>query len=307
MSWARRSAASLPLFFAVACTAPDLGPSIKDAQTLLEASIATTEKPLQERAKLELVDAEAAMARTDNRIIALPTNCLRMNADLAVSVDECRIIDRATPLYGPVNATQVLLAQKVMLSYFAVLSDINSATSPADIRSKSTALIEAFDTFSKTQNGDALARLGANATRRGPALSAVAGFAAEQARIRAMRRIVTRADSVLEDLLRGIQPILVQVGDRTAVNREAAINAYAAYNAAKKSGNTAAELRAARETKAAFDRLHNGEAKSPLRQLYLVRDLNAAMLKALQASPSLDEIDKLTAQISEIATLLEDS
>jgi len=305
MMYSKTLIPALPFCFMAACTAPDIGPSVADAQVLLEASAKATAAPLKAEAARELQAAEFAAAQRGERIIKLPSSCLQGNVDLANSVGTCRVIEEAKPVDGPVNATQVLLAQSVMRDYFAVLADLNDAKTPADIRKKTAAAFSAFDAFAQTRDSATLARLAETARQRGPAVSAISGFAAEQARLAATRRMVRRADPVLDDLVRGIQPVFLRLGDPVAQDRAKVVDAYAAYNTLVAANNPNAAVRAAQKTKDAVARMHRTEAKSPLRQLYLARDLNAAILAALTANPSLEDFDRISAEIAEIAMLLE--
>lgn len=289
------------------CTTPDLGPSVQDAQTLLDAAAKSTAKPLEAQARRELAQSEAALAETDGRIVSLSPGCLqRLNTDLALSVDQCRVVEHAKPLAGAVNATQVLFAQTVMRDYFAALSELTLAKSPAEIRANANALGAAIQDVSKSRDSAGLARLATKARARGPAVAAVLGFAAEQARAAAMRRTVRQADPVFEELVRGIQPILLDLGDPIADRRAQVVDSFADYETARQSNNPRAAVAAARALKDSMNAMHAAEATSAIRQLYLVRDLHASMLTSL-TSPSLDELEALSAQISEIKTLLEAS
>jgi len=303
----RSTASILTLILASACSSPDLGPALKDAQSLLDASITQTEASLKARAAVELAEADFTAASAGQRIVDLTSACLIANADLALSVDDCRVKDLAKPLDTSANATQVLLAQSVMRSYFAVLSDLNATTSPADIRAKTTSLFSAFDSFAETQNSAQLERLRLKAQQRGPAIAAITGFAADRARINAMRRIARRADPVLEDLVRGMQPVFLDLGDTTADARLEVTLAFKDYDTAFNAQDVQAQLDAATDLRQKVEALHVSEANSPLRQLYIIRDLHAGILAALNAPASLAELDALTAQIAEIATLLEDA
>ncbi|MBO9468209.1 hypothetical protein J7443_23485 [Tropicibacter sp. R15_0] len=290
------------LLLVTACSAPDLSGQITDAQTILNATTKAIGAPLQTRAMTELATAERELAYSNRRVASLPAGCLsRLNSDLAHSVSDCQVISHANLIDGPANAFQVQQALIALTAYFSTLDQLTKATSPADIRTQGDALVASLQNLAKTSDARPVQRVALAAERYGPATSATASFFAEQARIRALRRTIRRADPVIEHLVRGAEPILQDLGDPAAEARFNVVEASIAFDTAQSPED---KLQALARLRLTVDKMHKAETASSVRRLYLLRDLNAAMLQSLKAGSSLADIQASTGQIAEIATLL---
>lgn len=287
------------------CTAPDFGPTVTETRFLLSETIADARPGLEQRASEEQRQAELAAARERRTIVTLPGDCAARIADsLSVDVSDCQTLAPALPLDGRANATQVLRALTVMEGYFAGLEGLATADSPEAIRTQTAALMAAIGGLGSAGDTSPFARLADRATRDGPVLSATAGFAADQARIAALRRVMQAADPELERLIEVSQTVLIDAGDPALAGREAVMDAFAAYTKAQATGSASDQIRSAQILRARVEAMHAAEAVSPIRRLYLVRQMHGALLTRLLAGPGLDELDRITTQISEINNLL---
>ena len=289
-----------------ACTAPTLGPQIKDARVILDATVKETGPSLRAEVLKERNTAERLAADNRDVLLSLPTGCLaRISVDLRNDVSNCRLISHASPPESPVSATQVQLALTFMADYFAVLQDLASEESAAGVKASASSLVTALGQFKASGSTQALSSLSRQVERNGPVFVASAGFVANQYRITALRKIMRQADPVLEELVRGIHPVLLDLGDPISDRRDAVIEATGRLDLARTSGTVNQQINAAAALRRSVAEMHVAEAKSPIRHLYLVRDLHGAMLARLNGNPSLDELTALTNTLSEIANLLE--
>lgn len=303
--------AALPMGLAVAlalggcATPPDLTAQVEDAQLVLADLSEALGPQLTGLAAAELQVAEAQAARAGTLEIRLSDPCNTINIDAAIDASGCVVLSNAVPDSGALNATQAITALSALSSYFAVVHDLTTTSAPADVRTQGDALVAALRQFDRTENGIPLGRLAAAAARYGPAASASAGFIAEQYRVAALRRTIQRADPVIENIVRGLQPLMLELGDPTEERRLAVTAAQLALDSTDVTRDPNAYLRAAAQLRIAIDRMHAADETSHLRRLYLLRELNAAMLDRLSHGPSLAELEQITGQIAEIATLLE--
>lgn len=296
------------LAFCAGCTAPDLSPQIAQAQALVAATSEQTEPSLSAAAAEDLRVAERAAAERREVFVDLPTGCVaRLATDLSNDVSDCQMRSFALPDDETVNAVQVQQALAAIDQYFVVLLDLATTDAPADIRAKADLLVAALEGSAGTRSTASLQQLAQAAGQRGPAVAASAGFLAERARVMALRRAMKEADGLIDELVRGMQPVLLRLGDPAADARGGVVAARGAYFAAQENGTVDQQVAAAARYRAAVDAMHKSEAQSAIRRLYLVRDLHAAMLRRLTGTPSLAEIESLVAQIAEIKTLLEAS
>lgn len=286
-------------------TPPELTAQIEDAQMVLADTNQVLEPRLAALAVQELQAAEAAAAQRGDLMIDLTGDCVLASIDLAIDVSDCMVVSNVVPDEGPLNATQTRNAFAALVSYFAVLHDLTTTQAPADIRMQGDAVVAALQEFNANARSDTLDRLAADAARYGPATAAGLGFLAEQARVAALRRTLRRADPVIEELVRGMQPLLQELGDPIADRRQAVTDTYFAVTEATASNNADALLQATAQLREAVSAMREAEAASLVRRLYLLRDLNAAMLDRLSRRPSLTELEQITGQIAEIAVLLE--
>jgi len=291
-----------------ACTSPDVSPEISNALSVVQMVSKTTDGPLKAQAALDLQLAEANAAANSKRIVALPAGCVARIADITRNVSDCKVIETALPDDAPVNATQVLAALNVLEDYFTALLDLATSTSPDEVRTKTTALLAAVDTFAKANDGRALDVLQRRVAQRGEVTAASLGFVAKQARRNAVLRTMRQGDRVIKDLVDGMQPVLLDIDGPATQLRSDVITALNTYSTAlNDKAPQSAQVDAANAVKGATARMHRAEKQSSIRKLYLVRDLHAAMLARFQGGGDIIQFQTIVVDLTEILTLLEDT
>lgn len=297
----------LPAIVAAGCTAPDLSSDIAEVQTLLSKTREAAGPSLEASAKRELAMADQQAAAAGRTIVILPGDCLaRIAGDLSNDVSDCDVDDRAKPLKGPVNATQTLRALTVMEGYFAGLAELANAKSSEEVEKQSAALVAALSGLSSDGEGR-FASLAERAKEDGPVITSTAGFLSDQVRVAALRRVMADADPVLAEIAQNLVGASDILADPALAQRAVVQAAHGDYVTAQATGASGAvQVRLAQVLRAEVAAMHKAEDASLIRRVFLAQQAHAAMVRRLAASPSLDELDSLTAQIAKINAAIED-
>lgn len=284
------------------CTSPDLSSQISDSLTLVKSSKDTVKDQLSAEAKKELAVAERAKALANQRIVDLPTGCVGAFGDPSLSVDHCEVQELAKPVDNALSATRVLMVYDSLENYFLALQSLAQSTDPDDIKAQSNRLLSAIGDFADTNDSASLDRLQGKISKRKDVAAMTAGFLANQARQKALRDVMEKADLVIEKLVSRVQFKLLDSVDQ----RAAAMTAFDAYNDALSDKRPAEQLKAAAKLRTAIAEMHAQEKVSPLRKLYLARELHGAMLSRLTRKQNFDDVEALLIEVTDILIALED-
>lgn len=288
------------------CAVPDLSSDITQTRTMLANTLRDVKPELDKDAAEDLRKAELVAAMAGRKILLLPGTCVaRISGGPEYDVSDCTLRAVATPLDGPANATQLRAAFVSIARYFGALEALAVSRTADEVKTNATGLLSALGTLKSTGNSERLAKFTALAKRDEPALSAIAEFAVEQQRIVALRRIMIAADPVLEEIVMAAQDVLTELGDTSLAQRTDVLDAVEAYDKAHLSGSANRQLAAAKVLRARIKAMHVSEAKSPIRRLFIARQMHGAMLGRLLNAPDLDQLLTLSTQIADINTLLE--
>lgn len=302
-----RFAALLLMTATAGCTTPDLSAQLTDSASLVASAKESQNDRLTAAAATELAAAERVKAQANQRIVELPPGCVAIMADLSRSAERCAVVSTAVPLSAPVNATQLLLAYNSLENYFAALQSLAQSNAPEEIEAKSRQLLQAIGDLADTNNLTSLARLQTRISEKGGVAADAAGFLANQARQRALRRVMSRADPVIAELVASMQFKILDEGDSVAETRLAVLDAFDAYNTAVRSKDSAAQLTSAKTLRTAVANMQKQEKVSPLRKLYLARALHGAMLARLTGTQDFDDVEALLIEVTDILIALEDA
>ncbi|MBA85529.1 hypothetical protein ACSSNL_08480 [Thalassobius sp. S69A] len=303
----KRSLAIVLLCGTAACTTPDLSGQIVQVSKMLDDTVKTTGPALQKAAEAERQALLRQAARSHKTAVTLPKGCRQIiEGELAKSVAHCHIQYHIAPqdrADSPILVSRALVA---MQTYFAVLGQIATTDSPDQIKANSASLLGALASAANAGDFAPLTGLHALVEGRGGALSATAGFFADQARIRALRRTIKDADPHLSKLVTNSHELFTQLGDTVKIRRDAVSDSMDAYTLALSQQDTAAQIMAVNKLQKAVQAMHTQEKVSPIRRLHLAYDMHRAMLTRLEGGPSLTELNTLTTQVAAIVTLLEE-
>ncbi|MEM7641556.1 MAG: hypothetical protein AAF366_03415 [Pseudomonadota bacterium] len=287
------------------CASPQLGTDIAQTRTLLAELDAAARPALALDAADDLGQAEAALARQGRAFLVIPDDCTsRISGALGTDVSDCTPVSLADEprLDGTVNSAQALALLDKMDAYFAALSALATATTPAGIRSNADKLTIALQDAATAFAGAGLAD---GIAERGPAVAAGLGIVAERIRLAEMRRHMKAAQGVFDEALPLLADQIEEVAGDARLHRTEMLDAIGEYERAAASGRADAQIRAARDLRNAARRMHMAEATSPVRRLHQVVRRHRAMLARIDGPPTLEDIDGLTADIAEINTFLE--
>jgi hypothetical protein len=294
----RFSACSLVLL--IGCAAPDMTPAIDEARLLLADTNTSLQPAIAPVAAAELAAAEQAAMAEGKVILDLAGDCdfevARANGRM---VSDCTLVENARPTTGPVNATQVLDAMDALETYFAALGALADARTSAEVGARTKALLDAVGKLDAGKGADGLARIAAAARERSELVGGVAGFVANQARAKALRRVVRRADPVIGRMAEIAAAWLdTQPGNMPAAQEQL----LAAQEALILASNPAARATAASELRAAFAAFRKAEAASPATRILLLRRMHAA----IAAGPSgVDGFEAVLETLEDIRALID--
>ena len=283
-----------------ACTTPDLGPGIGEATRLLAATDRELRPVLSPLAAAELAAAEEAAMRRGDLVLGFEGDSDPYAArDEGKVLSECRLVEHARPLDGPVNATQTLLALDTLGAYYAALAALAASNAPDEIAARSAALIDGLNGLSKDLGSGAFAGLGA----RRDLIGRSSGFVANQARTAAIRKVVRKADPVIGDLTALAVAWLDELPGGVPEAQAAFVDARGRLLEATEARNLAAQRDATQSLRKAHAALLKAEAASPANPLLMLRKLHGDLARRLSRPGSADDFLKTLAEIRAISDL----
>lgn len=282
-----------------ACSVPDLSPNIAEAVQLLADTDRQLRPALTPVAAAELAAAEEAMMRNGQQVLGFGGNCdaIATRAEGGV-VSECRLVERALPVTGPVNTTQALRALDVLGGYFAAIGALAAAESSDEVAARSGTLLDALAALGNGGGPDAFVGLGA----RRDLIVRSTSFVAAQYRIAALHRVVRRADPVIGEMTDIAVAWLDDLPGGVPEAQAALLDARDALATATEARNLPAQRSATAELRAAHARFRKAEAESPANRLLLLRKLHAGLRNRLEHPQSAKE---LLATLEEIKAITE--
>jgi hypothetical protein len=285
----------------VGCSTPDVSPGIGEAVALLAETDRQVRPTLESIAAIELADAEDAAMRDGAQVIGFDGDCDPVAAREQGQVfSQCRLIERAAPVTVAVNATQVILAIDTLGSYYAALLALAESDAPDEVAARSAALIDTLAAFDSENGTDAFATL---AARKDP-ISRSAGFWVNQARIAALRKVMRRADPVIEELTETAVAWLDGQPGNVLVAYQAFLGTRTELVLATEAGDLGAQRRATEALRASHAALLQSEQQSPANHLLLLRKLHGDLLSRLSSPQSAGEFITTLEEIKAISDLV---
>ena len=179
-----------------ACTTPDVTGEIEAAQALLSKLRPPLSKQLEPAARADLRAAEQGLINTGQGVLELVNCDLSLDLDAYGLLNDCHLVNAADSTQEEVNAYSVLEYVTALDDYFQALNALAKSDSADAVQAQTTAAFAALAQLGQGRSG-ALGQLGAAAARNQDIGTRAAGFAANQFRINALRRVVTKADPLI--------------------------------------------------------------------------------------------------------------
>jgi len=277
---------------ATACTTPDMEPGITEATKLLSLTGADIRKQLGPAARSEFLAARDGLIRARKAVVRSDGPCDVAAARLSrQSTAGCRLVELADPATGPINASQVIRALDAMDDYFVVLGALADAKSRAEIQTLTKGLLENVDMLGQAKSGGGLARLARQIGQRRDLIQTGSVALVDQYRYAALRRVMRRADPLIEDITVRIASYYDTRASGSLDAGDALIAARAGMVQARTQGSEAEYRRAIEDFSAALQGVITAEAASPVNRLFLLREAHGALLVRLQNGSLEDYLD----------------
>ncbi|WP_299706984.1 hypothetical protein [uncultured Tateyamaria sp.] len=285
------------------CTTPDVTGDIGAAQALIFELHPKLNKQLEPVARADLSAAEQGLINSGKGVLELVNCDLPLDLDAYGLLNDCHLVNAASPLQENVNAYSVLAYVAVLDDYFAALSALAKSDSADAVQAQTAAAFAALAHLGQGRGG-ALGQLGAAAARNQDVGSRAAGFAANQFRINALRRVVAKADPLIRSGGELAAAYFEGVGSPVAVAHDKMFEAQEQASLASLRGDKPAH-------RAALDRLKRFHAEfeqavksSPATALRTLTRHHALLLKRLTGSPQPEEILQSLTQIDALLSAL---
>ncbi|QIK42184.1 hypothetical protein [Pontivivens nitratireducens] len=181
-----------------ACTVSDPGPELAATQQALDAIEQHALPGLKPLAQQERRSAMAARIATNEAVYSLGAGCFLVESGDLSGVHDCDLRPLDTLLEGPVNATQVVEAYRVLRDYQAALMRLANAATMAQARTASDGILAQFGKLATMLDPDS--RAAANLAAAAPRVTGVLGLGLDQYRIAALSHAVRGADSAVREI-----------------------------------------------------------------------------------------------------------
>jgi hypothetical protein len=293
------------MLFLGACSTPDLSPGIAESARLLEATDKGLRPGLAAQAAQEQAKAELAAMQAGRIVLGLEGDC-----DPAATHNEgrvfsaCELLTLAALPAEPVSATQMLAALDALRDYYSGLASLADARSSDEVAAATAGLFDALAQAGKAPGAPkALADFAASGASRKDLATRTTGFLADQYRLAALRRVVRRADPVIDALTeRAVAWLELQpggVGEARKRLSEARLKVLDATGARDLAGQQSATS----EMREAFAAFKAAERSSPANQLRLLRQMHAELLARAKSPGNAEDFLTVLEEVRAIADL----
>lgn len=288
-----------------ACTAPDISEELIAANTLLEQTSKPLKAELGPKAAAEFAALEEVYYSQGKKVVEIVGTCDLFEARAkGLARSDCKLRSLIDPGRVETNATAVLQAHTVLEGYFGALTVLSKADGTNEIEKQAGVLVSALKQTGQVQVSS-FQKLSDAATEHGDLAVAAAGFAADQYRLGKLRQVVRRADPVIGRMtsiaaayLDEASPELFQAAEELNLARLAVEEAILAKD-------PIAHKRAVKQLKKAFTDFKKAEANALVAGFLSLRELHAKLLRKLNGTASLEEIQAVLDDISELKDLIE--
>ncbi|WP_147114698.1 hypothetical protein [Tateyamaria sp. syn59] len=285
------------------CTTPDVTSNIETAQTLTRELQKPLQASLAQRAAADRQAAEEALIARNKAVLDLSGCDPLDDIDPDAQMPDCRLISFADPTLGDVNAYSVLEFVDLLDGYFAALANLATSTTADSIQTQSAALLAALETTGQGRS-DALGKLADFGARNKGTVPALSGFAANQYRTTALRRVVAKAHPVIVE---GVTFASVYFDGEDSSMRKAQDRLLLAWQQADdavRNKDPIAHRAAVKAMKSAHTEFRNEQGKSPATALKALARHHALLLDHLNGTRNSAEVLQTLSQIDEILTAL---
>lgn len=287
-----------------ACTTPDISVELDAANKLMGETGKTLRTKLSAKAKDELTALENTFYRENQPVVEITGTCDPNSARAkGLARSDCELRSLVDPGEDKTNATAVLQAVTVLEGYFAALTGLSKTKGTDEIKKQAKALTNALVQTGQIQ-ADSFQQISEAAKEHSDAVVAVAGFAANQHQVSKLRQVVRKADPVVGDMtmiavsyLDASNPELVRAADEVS-------EAEKAVNDAQIANDPVAHKRSVERLRKAFNAFKKAEANTLSAGLLNLRKLHAKLLQRLNGTGSMDEIEALLDDITELYELI---
>ncbi|MEO1455071.1 MAG: hypothetical protein AAFV31_14750 [Pseudomonadota bacterium] len=285
------------------CTTPDVTDDIAAALTLTTTLQEPLQKQLGPQAEADLRAAEQVLINKDKLVLEIVECGPDDGVDAYGLLIDCRLLNAADPTAGAVNAYSVIQFVSLLEGYFAALSALATTTSTDAIQAQTTALLAALEETGAGRNG-ALGRLGAAAARNKEAAPLVAGALANQFRINALRRVVTRADPIIAEGGAIAAAFFDTEQSPMRLRQLEMFEAWQRADAASRRGDKGAHRAALDDLKVAHAAFLAADKSSPATAFRTLVRHHAVLLDRLTGTPRTDDVLQSLTQIDAVLTAL---
>ena len=284
----------------IATFIPGCTPSISESEAkplagAVQVSAGAIEPILHGRLQREIASVENQRFTEGKRVVALAPACEETNLNIVAR--NCRLVQLGLDQSGKITGADALRYMSVIENYVVALNLLVEANSKEEITNAVAVLQDGVSQLSGAVQNRSLALFAQDLATAGDAPSRIAGFLAEGAKRRAIRKLVRHADPEISILTKAIEQIL---------NEELGIDTVALYQAVQaadrraieaRSGPIAAHRSAVANLRAAFS-VYMEALNSPLpASMRMLAASHAALNAKINGPASPQEISKLLIEL----------
>ncbi len=272
-----------------ACSTPDISAELTQVRTDFDSFSEKVGPTVATQAQAEHARVEAQTLAAGGFVVELQGDCDVIAArDAGQVISSCRLVETFDPRDDAGSATEAQDFLTIMDAYLTSLEDLAASDTPAQARAKADALVAAFGTADADRPA-AFERLGARVRDRQDLIATSTEFFVNQVRVAALRRVMAKADAVIEDAVPLVAAHLAAFDEPLLTAQENLLRADGAVLDAIEAGDQAAHATAIANLRNAHTAFQKAEAASPITQLYLFRAAHARLLARTRIGADPDE------------------
>jgi hypothetical protein len=297
---------AIPVAINVGCTSPNVtaevgtfAEAVKGVSAEYRTALAIDSGTIREG------QVEALVA--DRRqLLQLTTGCDQLGTnDPTVSISDCAIDESGVVL--PENSVARAETQLLLLAdYFAALDTLAKSKGPTDIQNGTAAALAAVGELDKVLPKPGLGAFAQTLQERRTGIANLAGFAAEQYKMRELRKVVTEADPAVARLVRALKDSALAAGiEPPSAAYDRLVQKQNAMDDLAADGDPAAYRAAIQAFLAEYDAFVAYRKTGLIPRLDLIAETHAALKDRLTGSATLAEIATLIDRLNSLKSDLQ--
>lgn len=244
-----------------------------------------------------------ALVADRRQLLQLSVGCDQVGTnDPAASITDCSLDDSGVTL--PENSVARAETQLLLLAdYFAALDTLVKSTGPTDIQNGTATALAAVGELDKVLPKPGLGAFAKTLQERRSGIANLAGFAAEQYKMRQLRKVVTEADPAVRRLVLALKDSAVAAGVERPVDAyDRLVEKQNAMDDLAQSNDPAAYRAAIQAFLAEYDAFVVYRKTGLVPRLDLIAATHAALKDRLTGSATLPEIATLIDRLNSLKT-----